>query len=400
MRKDNRTFEEKLQRLHVLSGIKPINEDENRKGTQSTIVESHKIGGLNYVIVKESGFYFIKTSESDVINENTLKYIGGEANRREFKYNSYADALKNLNLMKQVSLQESWSSNIGFSKDFKDVSEDTDMDDSAEAGMAMGMTNDDMKEQLEKDIMGGQDGSQPQGNPAPQGAPAPEAPMPEPQAPAPEPQGQPAPAPEGGSPTPEQDAEFAQGNDGGDQIDHFVGKLTGELRQQTETLDSNRLKGIINSVLSAIDLQKIDPDTRFEIGKRIKDGSNKQEGDDEDSQDAAPEGQSQQSAPAPEPQGGAPEEQPMQEKFNKVDDQKINEFFHNNRKEVIMEGSKLKVKNILVETKGNNVILKKGDKSFSYNVSEKTINKLNQLKEHKSNKLMNEEIANFFKKKI
>ena len=400
MRKDNRTFEEKLQRLHVLSGIKPINEDENRKGTQSTIVESHKIGGLNYVIVKESGFYFIKTSESDVINENTLKYIGGEANRREFKYNSYADALKNLNLMKQVSLQESWSSNIGFSKDFKDVSEDTDMDDSAEAGMAMGMTNDDMKEQLEKDIMGGQDGSQPQGNPAPQGAPAPEAPMPEPQAPAPEPQGQPAPAPEGGSPTPEQDAEFAQGNDGGDQIDHFVGKLTGELRQQTETLDSNRLKGIINSVLSAIDLQKIDPDTRFEIGKRIKDGSNKQEGDDEDSQDAAPEGQSQQSAPAPEPQGGAPEEQPIQEKFNKVDDQKINEFFHNNRKEVIMEGSKLKVKNILVETKGNNVILKKGDKSFSYNVSEKTINKLNQLKEHKSNKLMNEEIANFFKKKI
>jgi len=392
MRKDNKTFEENLKRLYVLSGIKPINES---KSSLSTVVETLKINDVNYGIVKESGSYYIKSTKSDIINESTLSYIGGEANRREYKYNSYADALKNLNMMK-INMQESFTP--------QEVDEDTDMDAASDTGEEMGAPE--MTEQLEKDIMGDQNGAPGQGGgmpPAPEPAPQGMPPAPDQGGIPPAPEVAPAPAPDQSS-NPAQDAEFAQNGDGGDQIDHFVGKLTGELRNQTESLDSNRLKGIINSVLAAVDLQKIDPDTRFEIGKRIKDGKNEQEGDDSGSDGSAapaPEGQPQpETAPTPAPEQGAPEEQPVQEVFNEVDDLKINEFFHSNRKEVIMEGQKLKVKNILVETKGNQVILTKGDKFFTYNVSDKTIGKLNQLKEHKTTKLMNEEIANYFKKNI
>lgn len=393
MRKDNLSFEDKLKRLHVLSGIKPVNESR-QGGTLSTVVETVKINETNYGIVKENGFYYIKSTKADTINESTLDYIGGLANKREYKFNSYSDALKNLNMMK-INMQESFTPD--------EIEEDTDMDAQSDAGEEMGAPE--MMEQLSKDIMGDQNQDPAQGAPegmppapeaAPQAAPAP-APAPEAMPPAPEA----APAPQT---SPDQDAEFAQGGGQQDQVDHFVGKLTGELRTNAESLDSDRLKGIINSVLAAIDLQKIDPDSRFEIGKRIKDGMNAQEdgGEEQNNVGGEPE-----AAPAPapeaEPAPAAPEEEPMQEEVaevNEVDDLKINEFFHNNRKAVVLEGSKLKVKNIMVETVGNKVILTKGDKSHTYNVSEKTIGKLANLIEHKATKLMNEEIANFFKKKI
>ncbi len=527
MRKDNISFEDKLKRLHVLSGIKPINE-EARKGTQSTIVESHKINELNYAIVKESGSYYLKTTTSDAINESTLSYIGGEANRREYKFNSYADALKHLNLIKQVTLKESiaeesieegidgvpvqrqktpffpeeqallkgsglvlknhnlaiyidpvtnkavYSINKqpmdGINGDGQNNEDgytitwengqsfqQSTLEDAIKMAQNQGKNDHPVEERLEQDIAPEQSAQAP----APQADPTPaipdSAPAPSP-APAPEPA--PAPSADGGvAPDSAPDSALMGGEEmpQENQIDHFVGKLTGEIRNEgNEELTGDRLKGILNSVLASMPLERIDPESRLQIAKRVKDGKSHQEnnGDENDlgsdvqgvadtPVDAAP-----QSEPAPAPEEpiaendftGGPKAYPEREitsnslgKAKKLvvktnqeigakiadigaggkehnvktdaawdakDDKKINEFFHNNRKNVIMEGTTLKVKNMVVEFTDNTVVLSKGDKSHTYLVSEKTIGKLSQLKEHKAEKLMNEEIAKFFKKTI
>lgn len=403
MRKDNTTFEDRLKRLHVLSGIKPVN--ENNQGTLSTVFDTQKIGDVTYGIVRESGFYFIKSTASEIINESTLNYLGGEVNKREYKYKTYADALKNLNLIK-IGLQEGLS--------YNEVAEE----ETIETAPVMERLNTDINQQP----------------PAPEGMPSPEMPMAPTQEPAPMPEPAPAPAPE---PAPEPQApvapeggdEFAQ--DGGDQIDHYVGKLTAELRNAgDEELNGDKVKGVLNSVLAALPIDKIDPDTRLEIARRVKEGKSKGDDDDAPVDDATVQGQNPEPAPMPEPT-----EQPVQEAhydwnkcekdqekeygsketadkvcgaikaghvhedFDEKDDLKINEFFHKNRKNVIYENNKLKVNEILVESDGNSVKLTKGEKSFSYLVSENTINKLNQLIEHKKDRILNEEIKNYFKNK-
>jgi hypothetical protein len=203
MRKDNKTFEDNLKRLHVLSGIKPINEDTRSR--VATIVETTKAGGLTYGIVKEGGSYYIKSTASDIINESTLDYIGGEANRREFKYNSYPDALKQLNLIK-INLQE--CSN----KMEEPIAEE-------ETAPVMERFNTDIAQDTPPE--GNPDMGMPQQQaPAPMSEPSPMPPAPEAQS-EPEPAPMPAPeAPAAEPQSPEGNNEF--GEEGGeDQIDHY-----------------------------------------------------------------------------------------------------------------------------------------------------------------------------------
>lgn len=94
---------EQINRMRNLMSLRPLNE-----GTTRSVVELTKLGpdGIVYGIVRENHNYFIKIAQN---NENLVaedfNYIGGLKNKTEVVYESYAKAIKQLNL-KFISLNE------------------------------------------------------------------------------------------------------------------------------------------------------------------------------------------------------------------------------------------------------------------------------------------------------
>jgi hypothetical protein len=83
-------------RMKELMGITSINENKS-----NSVVELTKIGpdGKAYAIIRENHKYFIKVTDkkSGLLAED-FKYIGGLQNKQNEAYNSYANAIKHLNL--------------------------------------------------------------------------------------------------------------------------------------------------------------------------------------------------------------------------------------------------------------------------------------------------------------
>ena len=298
MRKEKITEDQRITRLKELAGIK-LNETKHND-TFSTINYTRKIGDTTYGVVKEHGSYYIKSTTSELITESTMDYIGGLENKNTYKYNSYADALKNLNM-------------IHFT-----INESEDYHDSKQV----------INERLQKDIepapAPGEEApaiaapslSAPQQAPAPQApaAPAPEAPSLE----APAPEGETSveqPAPEG-EVAPEGQDEFGEEGSGEDSIEHYLGKTTAAIRKvPVEEFSEERIKSIMNTIISSLPLDKLSPEDLLKLARRVKRGGRK---DDEDGVENSPE----QSMPAPEeggeqlPPAPAPEGEPeeLQEK--------------------------------------------------------------------------------------
>lgn len=102
-----------------IKGQDKLNRIKDLMGKMNTLTESTshselelvKKGpnGLVYGIVRENRNYFIKTSSktNGELNSNDFDYVGGLQNKSTEKYNSYADALKHLN-MKFDMLNESF----------------------------------------------------------------------------------------------------------------------------------------------------------------------------------------------------------------------------------------------------------------------------------------------------
>jgi hypothetical protein len=88
---------EKLQRILELT-YKGLNESKEEVKTDSNFLVKEGVDGKNYAIVKEMAHYFIKVSDN---KENLLKedfnYMGGVVYNTKYKYNSFADAVKGLN---------------------------------------------------------------------------------------------------------------------------------------------------------------------------------------------------------------------------------------------------------------------------------------------------------------
>lgn len=99
---------EKLNRMRKLMGVTSINESSSR-----SVVELNKIGpdGKVYGIVRENHEYYIKTADNkpNLVVED-FKYIGGLKNKKSVVYESYAKAIKQLNL-RFISLNEALGSN-------------------------------------------------------------------------------------------------------------------------------------------------------------------------------------------------------------------------------------------------------------------------------------------------
>jgi hypothetical protein len=221
------TADEKLKRILELTYYK---ENKNKIVRKAELVKESSNGGV-YGIVKEKDGYYVKRG----LNESALDYIGGIFMKNKNRFSSYSEALKRLELLKgQEELQEATKYVLKQNK--------------------------------------------PQ-----QEAPMPEPPMDMPP-PAPAPSGDtelPPPPAEGGDtsvPSGEEGGEPTDmgGEEGGkrssymSEVQKFAGKLGQELRDQQDKMESDDIKYVLNMIISAVDLDKLDFEDLEEIAKKFE----------------------------------------------------------------------------------------------------------------------------------
>lgn len=217
--------DEKLKRIIELTYY-----HEPKKSTSATKPETIKESASSvFGIVREKDGYYVKKG----LNENSLDYIGGLFMKNKNRFSSYGEALKRMDLLAgQESIQEA------------------------------------TKYVLK------------------QNTPKQEAPMPAPTVdevpPTPAP-ADPTSTPDDGSGMPPTDDTSMGGDetstdDGGDtgkrsdymaEIQKYAGKLGQELRDAHERLESDDIKYVLNMVISAVDLEKLDDDDIEELGKKF-----------------------------------------------------------------------------------------------------------------------------------
>ncbi len=212
--------DEKLKRILELTYYK--NGSNNTQTTKADYISESTTG--IYGIVKEKDGYYVKKG----LNESSLDYIGGMFMKNKNRFSSYAEALKRLSLLKgqEEILNEETKYVLKVNKPAS----------SNEAAVPA---------------------------PAPAPAPAPEAApmdaMPPMDAPAPEmPTGDDEMGDEtGGAPE--------SGEDKLKVVQKLTGRLGQKLRDIQDDMESDDIKYIINSVLSAVNLDKLDLEDKEEI---------------------------------------------------------------------------------------------------------------------------------------
>lgn len=200
-----------------------------QKPTSAEYLSETKVG--TYGIVKEKDGYYVKRG----LTESTLDYIGGMFMKNKNRFRTYAEALKRLELLKgEELLQED-------TKYMLKINRPKPSTDTAEAVPPAPVAQDT----------------------APMAPPAPDAPVPGAE-PAPEDMGPESPDDMGN----DNEDDFLKG------IQKLTGKLGEKLRDNMDQLESDDLKYVLNSVISAIDLKKLDDTDKDEVVSQL-------EGDDE-----------------------------------------------------------------------------------------------------------------------
>jgi len=235
----------------------PVNED---KSTEYKITLAD---GNTYRIDKEKNGYVIKKTISE--SKEDFDYLEPMKNRKY--YSSYSQVFKRLNIVaKEVNINEGYDKNVSLFTESDDVSYYLNLGKKTEAN-----------EQA------------PAAAPAPQPAPAP----------APAPQPAPAPAPEGGEDLPVsdevEDMDLDMGEEGDDEVVSVktIQKITGRLAQKVrefnqqdeQGLSSNDMKYVINSILSALDLDKLEEEDRESIIDKLEDIESEEDFNTEDEMD-------------------------------------------------------------------------------------------------------------------
>ena len=236
---------EKINRMLEIARYKestpnPINEDKSVEYTKTLS------DGNNYQIIKEKSGYVLKRTllESD----GNSDYLEPMRNRKY--YPSYSQALKRLNL----------------------IAKEVNVNEGVETGTSLFNEN---KYDGTKYILKTNEQAPAAGQtPAPAPAPAPAA------APAPAPTAEPAPAPEE-----ELDLDFDMEDTEGEEDDNepvsikVIQKLTGKLAQklrafdeanEEEPMSSKDIKYVVNSILSAIDVEALDEEDKDDILSKLE----------------------------------------------------------------------------------------------------------------------------------
>jgi hypothetical protein len=216
--------DEKLKRILELAYYNRENSKNNT--SKAELVNESKSGGV-YGIVKEKDGYYVKRG----LNESSLDYIGGMFMKNKNRFSSYAEALRRLELLRgQEQLQEETKYVLKQKPKVEAPAPESTMD----AASAMPAA----------DV------------PAPEGDMLP----PSDEMPA-EPSAEMPTEPEMG---PTKKSDYMA------EVQKYAGKLGQELRDQNEKMESDDIKYVLNMIISAVDLDKLDLEDLEEIGKKFE----------------------------------------------------------------------------------------------------------------------------------
>ena len=245
----------------------------NQKTVKAELVKESTNGV--YGIVKEKDGYYVKKG----LNEGTLDYIGGLFMKNKNKFNSYAEALKRLELLKgQEALNEDVKKYVlSTNKPKEEAPAPAPAIDAAPPAPAPAQD----APAPAADDMGPEDIPS-----ADSSAPA------EPSADTSMPTDEPVPGEEEG-----------KRSDYMAEIQKYAGKLGQELRDQEPKMESDDIKYVLNMIISAVDLDKLEDDDIEEIGKKF----------DRDEEEAPEVGDEEPSAEEPAPDDEGPEAEPAPE---------------------------------------------------------------------------------------
>jgi hypothetical protein len=221
--------DDKLKRILELTYYGNDKKTSNTKNSTTSNTEylSESVNGFKFGIVKEKDGYYVKKG----LNESSLDYIGGLFMKNKNRFNSYAEALKRLQLLSGSELNEAT----------KYVLKQNPTPEGDMGGLPPTPEGD----------MGGL-------------PPTPEGDM-----------GGLPPTPEGDMgglpPTPEGDtsSETEKPSDYMTEIQKFSGKLGQELRDQRERMKSDDIKYVLNMIISAVNLDTLEDEDIEEIGKKF-----------------------------------------------------------------------------------------------------------------------------------
>ena len=86
------TGQDKIQRMIEIANYKTTDHSVNESTTEYT---KYAVDGNTYAIVKENDGYYVKTG----LNESSLDYVDGILNKNKNRFSSYSGALKKINLI-------------------------------------------------------------------------------------------------------------------------------------------------------------------------------------------------------------------------------------------------------------------------------------------------------------
>ena len=218
---------EKLQGDDKLKRILELTYYGNKTNNTSSKAEyiSESVNGV-YGIVKEKDGYFVKKG----LNESSLDYIGGLFMKNKNKFSSYAEALKRLDLLNgQEQLQEATKYVLKQNKTAEPAMPvdapapmPTDVPSEPSADETPVTSMDDMGSEVPSDDTSME--------------------------------------PEMGTPKP---------SDYMAEVQKFAGKLGQELRDQKEKMESDDIKYVLNMIISAVDLNKLEIEDIEDIAKKF-----------------------------------------------------------------------------------------------------------------------------------
>ncbi len=216
--------DDKLKRILELTYFGDEKAKKSSTPNKSEYVTESTNNGV-YGIVKEKDGYFVKKG----LNESSLDYIGGLFMKNKNKFSSYAEAIKRLEFIKgQENLQEAT-----------------------------------------KYILKQKQSPTPPANEQPMGEPSMDEPVPsaDPSLDSvPSPEGLPSDAPTSTDPSM---GDSSKRSDYMAEVQKFAGKLGQELRDQHQRMESDDIKYVLNMIISAVNLDKLDIEDLEEIGKKF-----------------------------------------------------------------------------------------------------------------------------------
>jgi hypothetical protein len=223
---------EKLNGDDKLKRILELTYYGNKQNTTSSHSPTSKVERITessngvFGIVKEKDGYYVKKG----LNENTLDYIGGLFMKNKNRFSSYADADKRMNLLSSSELNEATKYVL---KQNKPESEPMPPADDMGGEIPPAEPTPDMGGEMSPvDDMGGE-------------------------------------MPTSDGNVPDEMGGESKPSDYMAEVQKFSGKLGQELRDQKSKMESDDIKYVLNMIISAVDLDKLEDDDIEEIGKKF-----------------------------------------------------------------------------------------------------------------------------------